>query len=61
MAARTMAVSDIFPLDLIASTATGSDPGADIISIVFDDADSKARRQHAFEKLRMKLIEEGWI
>ena len=62
MAARTIAVAGNADMSGIASSATGSDPGADTVSIVFDDADtSKLARAAALQRAIEVLAEEGWI
>lgn len=61
MAARTIAVAGNADMSGIASTASGSDPGVDTVSIVFDDADGKLPRAAALQRAVEKLAEEGWI
>ncbi|MCA9505712.1 MAG: hypothetical protein KC616_21650 [Myxococcales bacterium] len=61
MAARTIAVAGNADMSGIASTASGSDPGVDTVSIVFDDADGKLPRAAALMRAVEKLAEEGWI
>lgn len=61
MAARTIAVTGNEDMSGVASTASGSDPGVNTVSIVFDDADDNLPRAAALQRAVEKLAEEGWV